>query len=298
VAQEQERLYRLMRGERVEHFETEWRSSEGDALALSITLSPVLDRLGALAGASLIARDIGERQRADAALRMRLRQLDALSHAGQALILGKSDGEPLQQELFERLAEAVGSEVQLVYAIAGDAGTLALQSARGLAPAQLERLRTKPLDDSLCGLVVEQRHHLVLNHLQSSALPQARLLQQAGVRCFAGFPLIVRGQVQGVAAFGSTTRERFHEGDLQVMQTVCDQASAMLERTRLLDDLHAREQMLKRADRAKDEFIATLAHELRNPLAPIRNAVGIMRHDDQSLSPPGAATSSIARSRR
>ena len=34
---------------------------------------------------------------------------------------------------------------------------------------------------------------------------------------------------------------------------------------------------LKEADRRKDEFLATLAHELRNPLAPIRNAVEIMR---------------------
>src|SRR5207253_2258478 len=31
------------------------------------------------------------------------------------------------------------------------------------------------------------------------------------------------------------------------------------------------------ASRRKDEFLATLAHELRNPLAPIRNALHIMR---------------------
>jgi PAS domain S-box-containing protein len=34
---------------------------------------------------------------------------------------------------------------------------------------------------------------------------------------------------------------------------------------------------LKLADRRKDEFLATLAHELRNPLGPIRNAIEIMR---------------------
>jgi signal transduction histidine kinase/ActR/RegA family two-component response regulator len=33
----------------------------------------------------------------------------------------------------------------------------------------------------------------------------------------------------------------------------------------------------EQADRRKDEFLATLAHELRNPLAPIRNAVSLMR---------------------
>jgi signal transduction histidine kinase len=37
------------------------------------------------------------------------------------------------------------------------------------------------------------------------------------------------------------------------------------------------EHALKEADRHKDEFLAMLAHELRNPLAPIRNAVQIMR---------------------
>jgi signal transduction histidine kinase len=36
---------------------------------------------------------------------------------------------------------------------------------------------------------------------------------------------------------------------------------------------HAAEQALLEADRRKDEFLATLAHELRNPLAPIRHAV-------------------------
>ena len=33
---------------------------------------------------------------------------------------------------------------------------------------------------------------------------------------------------------------------------------------------------LREADRRKDEFLATLAHELRNPLAPIRNAVQML----------------------
>ncbi|MEJ7929315.1 sensor histidine kinase [Ramlibacter sp. AN1015] len=35
---------------------------------------------------------------------------------------------------------------------------------------------------------------------------------------------------------------------------------------------------LRRADRQKDEFLATLAHELRNPLAPVRSGVFILRH--------------------
>jgi PAS domain S-box-containing protein len=40
------------------------------------------------------------------------------------------------------------------------------------------------------------------------------------------------------------------------------------------------EEALKDADRRKDEFLATLAHELRNPLAPIRNALDLMKRGD------------------
>ena len=44
------------------------------------------------------------------------------------------------------------------------------------------------------------------------------------------------------------------------------------------------------ADRRKDEFLATLAHELRNPLAPIRNALQLMRR-------PGSDRDSVATAR-
>jgi PAS domain S-box-containing protein len=44
-----------------------------------------------------------------------------------------------------------------------------------------------------------------------------------------------------------------------------------------VDDLKRLEEALREADRRKDEFLATLAHELRNPLAPIRNSLAILR---------------------
>jgi PAS domain S-box-containing protein len=52
------------------------------------------------------------------------------------------------------------------------------------------------------------------------------------------------------------------------------------ERKRLESELRSRVAELAEADRRKDEFLATLAHELRNPLAPIRNALHLMRDSD------------------
>lgn len=47
--------------------------------------------------------------------------------------------------------------------------------------------------------------------------------------------------------------------------------------TERTDALQASELQLRNADRRKDEFLATLAHELRNPLAPVRHAVQVLR---------------------
>ena len=43
-----------------------------------------------------------------------------------------------------------------------------------------------------------------------------------------------------------------------------------------INRLKRTEEALREADRRKDEFLATLAHELRNPLAPIRHAVKLL----------------------
>ncbi|HEX8788598.1 MAG TPA: PAS domain-containing protein, partial [Telluria sp.] len=66
-------------------------------------------------------------------------------------------------------------------------------------------------------------------------------------------------------------------------------------------DIHARseaEQALKLADQRKDEFLATLAHELRNPLAPIRNAAELLARTAQVPPPVQRAMAIIDRQSR
>jgi signal transduction histidine kinase len=70
--------------------------------------------------------------------------------------------------------------------------------------------------------------------------------------------------------------------ELEHLNATLQQANLEMERTNLALQGEVAERArielaLKEADRQKDEFLAMLAHELRNPLAPIRNAVHLMK---------------------
>lgn len=79
---------------------------------------------------------------------------------------------------------------------------------------------------------------------------------------------------QRITVLVRKTLDRDSEGNaLAVLENITD----ITTRRALEDALAARAEELARADRSKDEFLAMLAHELRNPLAPLRNAAEILQ---------------------
>ena len=81
------------------------------------------------------------------------------------------------------------------------------------------------------------------------------------------------GIVRWVAAKGRGIFDEQGEC-VRVLGTAID----ITERRAMQDLLRLSEERLRLADRKKDEFLATLAHELRNPLAPIGNAAAVLKH--------------------
>jgi PAS domain S-box-containing protein len=98
-----------------------------------------------------------------------------------------------------------------------------------------------------------------------------RLIRSLGLRSYICLPLVVSGSILGALTFATAeSGRRYTDADVALATDLAHRAAVAIENTRLYDAL--REQ-----DRRKDEFLATLAHELRNPLAPIRNALQILK---------------------
>jgi len=94
-------------------------------------------------------------------------------------------------------------------------------------------------------------------------------------------PEILRAKVTVFAELYRKSRQLEQLND-ELERRVAERTAELESST---ERLRVSEEALKESDRRKDEFLAMLAHELRNPLAPIRNAVHVLRHQapDPSL---------------
>ena len=97
------------------------------------------------------------------------------------------------------------------------------------------------------------------------------LIRSLGLQSYICVPLVVAGRPLGVLTFATAESGRIYsQVDLALANDLAYRAGIAIENTRLY-------QALRDTDRRKDEFLATLAHELRNPLAPICNSLQILK---------------------
>ena len=101
-----------------------------------------------------------------------------------------------------------------------------------------------------------------------------RIMRELGLKSYLAVPLKLRETVLGVISFISAESRRFYdEDDLTLAEDLACRAAVAIDNARLY-------QALKEADRRKDEFLALLGHELRNPLAPLCNSLQLLKLPD------------------
>jgi signal transduction histidine kinase/DNA-binding response OmpR family regulator len=98
------------------------------------------------------------------------------------------------------------------------------------------------------------------------------------VRSYLAVPVKSRsGEVIGGLFFGHPEPSVFTARAERLVSGIATQAAVAVDNARLYEQSLQLIAKLQESDRHKDEFLATLSHELRNPLAPLRNSLHLLR---------------------
>jgi PAS domain S-box-containing protein len=103
-------IERIRRGERIDHYETVRQRKDGALIDVSITVSPIRDKLGVIVGASKIARDITDRKRKEAQFAMLAREAE--HRTKNVLATVQAAVQLSESETVEGLKAAISGRIQ------------------------------------------------------------------------------------------------------------------------------------------------------------------------------------------
>jgi len=229
LAEEEDILARIHRGEKIEYFETTRIRKDGTRFEISLTVSPIKNAKGEVIGASKIARDISERLHGDEA---RARLAAIVDSADDAIVSKTLDGvitswNRAAQAMFGwTAAEAVGQRITLII-------------PRERWPEEdevLARVRKGESIDHFDTVRVRKNGERIDVSLTVSPVKDAR------------------GRIIGAS---------------KIARDVSERKRAEAERTKLLQTVQQAREEAEELNRSKDQFLAMLSHELRTPLNAI-----------------------------
>jgi PAS domain S-box-containing protein len=266
---------------------------DGSTFTARVTTSPYLDEHGRLVGIVGISQDVTrDQQRVEAALELaeaQRRRLDLLEERRIYEILYRL-GTSLATELDEeKLIQLVTDEATSL--TGADFGSFFFNVTNERGEAYMLYTLSGAPKEAFAGFPLPRATPLFAQTFRGEGVVRSDDVRKdprygawgpqpkghLPVVSYLAVPVITRaGEVLGGLFFGHREAGRFTEAHERIVTGLAGQSAVALENARLYARIRQSEARARDADRRKDEFLAMLGHELRNPLAPIVTALHLL----------------------
>ena len=199
----------------------------------------------------------------------------------------------LLREMLGRIQEYLGADAAAILLVTEDGKYLAGRIAIGLEEEARVRV---PMDRGVAGRIAISRAPLIVDDLSKVEVVSSILSEN--VRSLVGAPLMIEDRVIGVIHVDTLEAHSFTQDDASLLQLAADRVAPAIEHARLYEAEQRARLEAEAANRMKDEFLATISHELRSPLHSILGWVTLLREGTLSEQATTRALETVERSAR
>lgn len=208
----------------------------------------------------------------------------ALSHLGL---------DELLHEMLGRIQDLLAADAAAILLVTEDGQSLAGRAAIGLKEEACVRV---PMGRGIAGRIALSRAPLIVDDLSTREVVSSIVSENAS--SLVGAPLMIEDRVIGVIHVDTLEPHSFTQEDVTLLQLAADRVALAIERSRLYEAEQRARVEAEAANRMKDEFLATISHELRSPLNSILGWVTLLREGNLSQPAATRAFETVERSAR
>lgn len=196
-------------------------------------------------GCSIIqCRNITAQREIEKTIEENQKKLLLLTGAANHMI-AHDEPKKILDSLFEELSRYLDLDVYFNYIFHPSKDRLRLMNYSGIDAATADSIEWLEFGQAVCGCVARDRKRIVAEYIEHSDDPRVQLVKGFGIKSYACHPLLSYGQLIGTLSFGSSKRSTFSQSELDLIETICNQAAIALERTLHLTELKGINKMLE-----------------------------------------------------
>jgi PAS domain S-box-containing protein len=179
-----------------------------------------------------------------------------------------------------------------------ESGSIVMRNRAGEYRGAQERVVVEP-GRGAGGLVLESACPFRSDNMaEDPRIARARgdVVELEGLVATLVVPIMVEGRVEGLLYVHRRTPKPFNDRTETVLRQLAEYAAIAIHNMRMLAHEHQMRAEAESASRTKDEFLATLSHELRSPLQPLLNWAYLLRSPNLDSASAERALDAIERS--